>query len=426
MKPLPVLLIALAFHAPAWAEPAAPRAASTDPLTLRDALALAIAGSPELRAASRTVRVHDALTVQAAVLPNPELRGEVENVGGSGAREGFEDTESTVRVLQRIELGGKRGARRRVAEIDRDLAAWDYEAARRDVVASTTKAFVAVLAAQERRALAAELERVARETLAAVERSVAAGAAVPVEALRARVTLGRVEVEGAKAGRELDAARTQLAARWGATQVVFPRVRGDLARLAPLPAEAALAGALAEGPDLARWTTERAARRAALALERARRIPDVTVGAGARHFSDNGDNALVVELSLPLPIFDRNRGGVVAAREQLAKGRDEADMARVDARVALSEAYERLAAARDEASSLASRVLPDARRSASGTMAAVRQGLLRPLDALEAQRALFELQGDHLRALERFHLAAADVERLTGMSPHDLSNGGAR
>jgi cobalt-zinc-cadmium efflux system outer membrane protein len=426
MKPLPTLLIALVLHAPAWAEPAAPHAESTDPLTLRDALALAIAGSPELRAASRTVRVHDALTIQAAVLPNPELRGEVENVGGSGAREGFEDTESTVRVLQRIELGGKRGARRRVAEIDRDLAAWGYEVARRDVVASTTKAFVTVLAAQERRALAAELERLARETVAAVERSVAAGAAVPVEALRARVTLGRTEVEGAKVARELGAARTQLAARWGATQVAFPRVRGDLARLDPLPSEAVLAGALADGPDLARWTTERAARRAALALERARRIPDVTVGAGARHFSDNGDNALVVELSLPLPIFDRNRGGVVAAREQLAKGRDEADMARVDARVALSEAYERLAAAHDEASSLAARVLPDARRSASGTMAAFRQGLLRPVDALEAQRALFELQGDHLRALERFHLAAADVERLTGMPLHDLSNGGAR
>jgi len=331
-----------------------------------------------------------------------------------------------VRVLQRIELGGKRGARRRVAEIDRDLAAWDYEVARRDVVASTTKAFVTVLAAQERRVLAAELERLARETVAAVERSVAAGAAVPVEALRARVALGRTEVEGARAERELEAARTQLAVRWGATQVALPRVRGDLTRLDPLPSEAALASALADNPDLARWTTERAARRAALALERARRIPDVTVGAGARHFSDNGDNALLVELSLPLPIFDRNRGGVVAAREEVAKGRDEAEVARVDARVALSEAYERLAAAHDEAFSFASRVLPDAQRSASGTMAAFRQGLLRPVDVLEAQRALFELQGDHLRALERLHLAAADVERLTGMPLHDLSNGGAR
>jgi hypothetical protein len=36
------------------------------------------------------------------------------------------------------------------------------------------------------------------------------------------------------------------------------------------------------------------------------------------------------------------------------------------------------------------------------------------------------LQEDHLRALERYHLAAADVERLTGMPLPDLANGGAR
>jgi cobalt-zinc-cadmium efflux system outer membrane protein len=331
-----------------------------------------------------------------------------------------------VRIAQRIELGGKRGARRRVAEIDRDLATWDHEAARRDLVANTTRAFVATLAAQERDALALELERLARDTVAAVERSVAAGAAVPVETLRARVTLGRTEVERAKAARELAAARVQLAACWGATRPDFERVRGDLARLERLPSEAALAGALDGNPDLARWTTERAARRAALSLERARRIPDLTVGAGARHFSDNGDNALVVEVSVPLPVFDRNGGGVAAAREELAKERDDADAARVSAASALTDAYQRLATAYDEASALASGVLPDARRAARGAMDAFRQGLLRPVDVLEAQRALFELQGEHLRALERFHLAAADVERLTGMSLHDLSNGGAR
>jgi cobalt-zinc-cadmium efflux system outer membrane protein len=150
------------------------------------------------------------------------------------------------------------------------------------------------------------------------------------------------------------------------------------------------------------------------------------VGAGARHFSDNGDNALVVEVSVPLPVFDRNGGGVAAAREELAKERADADAARVGAASALQDAYQRLATAHDEASALATGVLPDARRAARGAMDAFRQGLLRPVDVLEAQRALFEVRGDQLRALERFHLAAADVERLTGRSLHDSSNGGAR
>ena len=64
----------------------------------------------------------EALSLQAGALPNPELRAEVENVGGSGSRQGFEETETTLGIAQLVELGGKRAARVRMAESERGLA----------------------------------------------------------------------------------------------------------------------------------------------------------------------------------------------------------------------------------------------------------------------------------------------------------------
>jgi cobalt-zinc-cadmium efflux system outer membrane protein len=54
---------------------------------------------------------------------------EVENFAGSGEFQGFQSAEITIHLSQLIELAGKRGKRVRVAALERDLTAWDYEAA---------------------------------------------------------------------------------------------------------------------------------------------------------------------------------------------------------------------------------------------------------------------------------------------------------
>jgi cobalt-zinc-cadmium efflux system outer membrane protein len=391
-------------------------------LTLADARALALARSPELASVDSEVRARQAHAVQAGLLPNPELRTDVENVGGSGDRQGFEETETTVRLSQRIELGGKRGQRRRVAELGRALATWDVEARRLAVLAGVTQAFVRTLAAQERLRLAEELERLARRGIAAADVQVKAGGAPPVEAERARVAHARSDVARRRAERELDAARRRLAATWGGTDATFGRLEGDLERLGALPPLDALVARLDDSPDLARWTTELEERSTALALEEAGRIPDVTVGAGGRHFSDNGDTALVFELSVPLPVFDRNQGAVAEAVHRLAKARADRDVAGLGLRTALVSAYAELAASREQAVRLRDDVIPAARRSLDATADGYRKGAARFGDVLDAQRTLFELRGDYLAALETFHLQAADVERLTA-SP--LASGGA-
>ena len=172
---------------PAYEAPAS-RSALAEPsgdLTLRRALSLALLHSPALAADSWEVRAREEETIQAGRRPNPERQLEVENFGGSGLLGGLDGAETTLALSQVLELGGKRGNRVEAARFGRELAAWDYEVRRIDVLTGTVGGFIEVLAAQERIALADTLVGVAEEVLVSVSRRVRAGGVSAVEERRA-------------------------------------------------------------------------------------------------------------------------------------------------------------------------------------------------------------------------------------------------
>ena len=322
----------LAQHVPAFQAPEElPATPSREPqpeeptgvLTLRQALALALLRNPELASTAWELRAGEARTLQAGLLPNPEIGVEVENFAGSGEFRGFEAAETTIALGQVIELGGKRLRRARVAALERDLAAWDYEATRLNVFTATAKAFVEVLSAQAQLALNEELVRLAEQVLRTVAARVQAGQVSPVEETRARVALSTSRIALERAGRALVAARERLAATWGSTAPAFERVGGALEPIAPIPSAERLARRVSQNPDIARWVAEMAQRQATVALEEARRIPNVTGAGGVRYHSRTSDTALIMQLTLPIPIFDRNQGAILAARYRLARAGEE-------------------------------------------------------------------------------------------------------
>jgi len=386
----------------------------TGVLTLRQALALALLQNPEFAASGWEVRAGEARTLQAGLPPNPELSLTVEDFAGSGELRGFSSTEITIQLSQVIELAGKRLKRARVAALERDLAAWDYEVKRLDVLTQVSQAFVDVLSAQEQLALQHELVRLAEHVLTTAAERVKAGKVSPVEETRAQVELFTSRMALARAHHELEAARKRLVATWGSTTPTFEKAEGGFTLVAAIPSAEQLAQRITQNPDIARWATEMAQRQAAVDLEGARRIPDPTVGGGFRHFRSTGDHALLMEFSLPLPLFDQNQGSLLEARHRRAKAEEERRAAAVQAQAALGETYAQLSAAYTAATTLKDAVLPGAQRAFDAASEGYRQGKFGFLEVLDAQRTLFEARGRYLEALAAYHKAVAEVERLIG------------
>ncbi len=404
-----------------------PVASPSDPvpdgtLTLREALAEALLQNPRLQAYAWEVRAREAATLQAGLRPNPEIGAEIEEFAGTGALSGLGAAQITGGLSQRIELGGDRRARRSVAAGERDLAGWDYEAVRLDVFTETAQAFTGVLAAQERLRLADSLLVLATEFAGAAEDRAEAGKVSPLEAIRAGVVRSTAAIARERADRELRAARVRLAASWGETEPAFGRAEGTIEDVLPVPDYQTVGALLERNPDVARWATEMALRRADLRLEQARRIPDPILTAGPSRYRETGEAAVTAGISIPLPLFDRNQGAIEAARARIAGGEAGRRAAYVEAQRALGAAYERLAAAFAEVTTLQTDVLPAARETFEATQEGYREGKFDLVTVLDAQRTLFEVTNQYVDALERYHTARADVERLIGTPLETLPN----
>jgi outer membrane protein, heavy metal efflux system len=393
-------------------------------LTLRQALALALMNNPSLAASSWDIRAGEARMLQAGLFPNPELGVEVENFGGSDLTRGFVASETTVQLSQLVELAGKRWKRKRVAALERDLSGWEYEIERVRVFSETTRAFVDVLAAQERLALSRDLVSLAEQVLEAVSERVRAGKVSPVEETRARVSLASSNVDRERTYHELTAARATLAAAWGDETPRFQEVRGDLTRLPCIPSAERLASRLPMNPEIEQRAVEMETRRASVEMEKAMRVPDLTLSGGVRRLQEIEETAFVMGLSIPLPVFDRNQGGTLEAQYRLARAEQESRALYVRVHKTLTRAYERLTTASEEALTLRNEVLPGARTAFEASGEGFRQGKFDYLDVLDAQRTFFEARARYIDSLAELHKAVADVERLTGEPLDDTETKG--
>ncbi|MFQ5646546.1 MAG: TolC family protein [bacterium] len=390
-------------------------------LTLRQALALALMKNPELAVFSWDVRVGEARTLQAGLLPNPKLITVAEDFGGSGEKTGYDGAQTTIFLAQVIRLAGKIPKRTKVASLKRDLAAWDYEAKRLDILTQTAKAFVTVLAAQKRLALTEDLVRLSEQVFLTAQAKQKAGKVSRLEVKRAEIPLSTNKIAWQKAQRKLAAARKILAATWGSTTPAFDRVEGELETIHKLPSLQQLTELISQNPDIARWSMEMELRRANIELEKARAIPDLTVMPGFRRIEETDDNALVLRLAIPIPIFNRNQGGILEAHEQRFKAKESRRQAKLMVKTRLARIYQALSASYIAATNLKTEVLPSAKWAYDAAQEGYSQGKFGYLDVLGAQKTLFETRGQYIDELAAYHLARTEVERMIGQGIDQIS-----
>jgi cobalt-zinc-cadmium efflux system outer membrane protein len=219
-----------------------------DTLTMSDAIQLALLKNPELQSYSIEIRAREARTLQESFAPNPDIEVEIENFGGSGEFNGFKGSEYTFSVGQLIELAGKRNKRTRAAAFQSDLAAWDYEAKKLDIVTETVKQYLQLIGDQEQIGLNEELVMVSERLHQAVNRLVQAGKISPAEISRTQILLSTAKLELNRSRRKLEADHFRLSSLWGATSPGFNSVTGSLNNVIVIPPVDSLMKYMAENP----------------------------------------------------------------------------------------------------------------------------------------------------------------------------------
>lgn len=294
-----LVAIATALSSPAWADPAP----SFETLLERIGL------TPTTLEADALLNAAEARVRQARTRPNPELGLEAENAFGSGPFSGYQNAETTLSLTQDLELWGRRGARVEVARAEAGTAGLRRDLATVEAGARLALVYAEAEAAQRRFLLAEEALTVTiadtRAALILVEEGrepLLRGIQGESEAAAARATLDEAEAER-------DAAFARLTA---VAMLPTPVTSIDTSLIDRVPASAGAAPGAT--PQVRVAEAERAAAESRIEVERIRARPDVRASVGVRRYEAEDATALTFGLSMPLPLFDRNRGNIEAAQ----------------------------------------------------------------------------------------------------------------
>lgn len=352
MRSIALLAVWLLIPAPAaWAEQQEP---VPEPITLAEVLAAGRAASPQIAAARSREQAAAAAAGVAGRWSNPAIEFRSENWGADvpgGLR-----LDSFATVTQRLELGGKRRARRGAARAAAEAARADAFATAQAIEGEMAGRFLEAVRLRDRAGILEGQSDALDELVRILERRVIEGLAPDAE--RARLAAERAAVAIALTRAETAADRALLELR-ALAALPDNATAAALVRPDPVPVPTGDPAALAADAAAARPDVRAAAARVetaerALRLENSLRIPDLTVNTGLKRTLDTNTGVLAVGVGLPL--FDRNQVATMVARGEVRAAELERDFvtrrAEADAAAALLNALRLAEAAADTAAQL--------------------------------------------------------------------------
>lgn len=384
-----------------------------DSLALSDAIRLTLANNPQMATGQSLRQAAEGRVQQAGTLPNPQVGYLLENFSGSSGRSAGSAT-STWSLSQPVITAGKRGARQALASGERDLVATQVSMTRARLIRRVRESYVDVLASEERQAATERQLNLAQQLRDAVSARVTAGKVSPIELARAGVALAAARRVQRQAAQEATLARRQLASLWGAEGV-----QTSLVDVLMLPtALAAYPEAPDDSPALREARSRVRREQSAVTLAEAQRIPDFTLTAGMKREPVLREDSVLLGVTVPIPLFDRNQGARRAAQADLGA----AESSLLDAVQSVQRQRDSLLVQRtasyQEAMQLRDDVLEVASQALEATREGYRAGKFSLIDLLDAQRGLIEAQNAYLAARVSFHKSEAALDELLGREPY--------
>ncbi len=389
-----------------------PELVNTNALPLEEAVRLALANNPDVRASGARVEAAAGRAYQAKKWTNPELESSAEDWPVSNGR-GFSDAKQTIGIAQTLPYPGKKSLDKQIGGAGVKLSEAELAVRRTEIVRDVTAGFFRVLASERLVEVSTQLVAVAESSAATARKRVDAGATAYQEQLRAEVQLEQARTELNGFQRELATARQVFATLLG---------RPDLK-------DAALSGALAEGPDagltgadgdgwMARHPSAAAAQanldRAELSYRRAglEPYPDVKVGVSGGRLGDMDQSIIQLGFSLPLPLIDRGKGKQQEARANVNVAEAELHGVQQQLQREWANAQKRYRTAAEQVARYREKILPKAAEALRLVQTGFEQGKFNFIDLVDTQRTTAEARLAYQQKLLELNVAQAELEAL--------------
>ena len=377
--------------------------------------------NPTVSSAQASVGAAQGQQTQAGLIPNPTFNTVQGSIPGFGAYSNNPNAQSTYSISQVIELGGKRSGRQSVADAQFDQARINYQINNTELFSQVVDGFLNVAEAEEKLRLNSRGVNLNKKTVSTIKHRIDAGRTSELDLQAAKISLSNSYFEKATIKSELASAKYSLARLWNGSESDINKIITPSVKEMPLNDLSYYLAKVSKNWHLQSSSQTEKIAQAELRLADAKKYPDITVGVGIDHYFQNSDpkghNAVMGELSVPIPIFDRNQGNIVTAHENYNKSLYETRNKELLLKKAIVNTYQVALQARNQMSILKTAVLPQSRNSLELAKVGYERGKYSYLDLLNAQQKLIDAQMREISAIFLYRRAWFTLQILIGNLP---------
>jgi len=389
-----VLLIAV------WLLPSSLWGASpAQKLSLDEAIRVALANNPKIKAAEDRIGEAQALIVGSHLWSNPELGTEFKRSGGN-----------TLSLLLSKGIAPGGGHKRHAAQLELQKAQMELERVKKELTAEVRSAFLSVLYWQERMSFAERDLQLAKQLEHITQAMYDVGDISETDLNPAHLRVERTKKEKEDIAKELKLAQVSLNSllrRPPETELMaegkldIPKLNGDIQRLIK---------SAQEHPSIKAMKLERDRILEELSLARSKRLPPLTLS--LIYERDVRENLFGGSVGFPLPMFDRNQGDIMdaIAREKVKSADIEGQKLDVTGKVWSALTLLRSAQKSIELIRSAIALTEENLKSTQRSYELGETGLAGVVDA---QDKLLSLKGTYLEALFDYNEAFIAIERYS-------------
>lgn len=395
--------------------------------SIKEIVTLALEYSAELAALKKEVFAKQALVIQAGTLSNPTLEFQSSTGGLTGSPD---EKAVTIGINQELPLYGKTGLKREAAQRETDSFQRQLENAERLLKDDVSTLVLSFSLATKRLALAAKLVALNRDLVSIAGDRFKAGDIPELDVNIAKVELTRAESRLLEVEGERIPLRSKIASLTGLNEndielsdtlfaPIPPPVNQDLVKLA-----------LASRPDLMGLSRDRDKAETENRLSKIEAFPTVTAGIFAQWergsvevggmSSTSRDTQMGFSLSMPIPVFDRNRGGRSAAQARLVAADSRRLALERTIKAEVEAATSSLSSSNRIISLLEQGIIPQLTENLKLIQEAYRLGEVGILAMIDEQKKFFEVNEGYLSALHSSRVALIKLETAVAT---DLTGG---
>lgn len=380
-------------------------------VSLEIAIQTALRENPKLNAIREKVKVASARVEGIALLENPKL--ETELAGGTDFAQGFE-------LTQTFQFGGQRGHQKRIAMTHLEKANAELAEASRLLTNSVKITFYELVLVQEKLKLAKEIIQYTEQMRDIAQFQYETGDISVTQANLANIQLQSALREAATLESEWHLVQLELNGLMGTSFEAELTAVGGLSRVVSAEAHQKLTlenlktHALAHRTDLKLLQLNAQLTENSLELAEAANIPDLSVGALGQRSTEA--NRIGMKFTIPLPLFDRNRAEIDAAKAQ--QHVDTAEINDTEKRIIreVMSAFLSLNAARKTIEFYEGDSLALLNENLSLTRAAYELGEAELLEVIMMQNEFIKTRFAYLEALASYYRALVQLETAIGAS----------